>query len=122
MYAIFKSGGKQYQAEPGKVIKLEKLPGSVGDNVLMDQVLLVADGDQVEVGTPVLRDTAVHGRIMEQNRYRKVLIFKHKRRKGYRKMQGHRQPYTAVLVQSIGRPGLESPQAVPETESRESSE
>lgn len=122
MYAIFQSGGKQYEAKPGTVIRLEKLPGNVGDDVTMDQVLLVADGDQIEVGTPLLDGVTVQGRIMEQDRSRKILIFKHKRRKDYRKMQGHRQSYTAVLVQSIGKPGQEPPQALPETEGQESSE
>lgn len=122
MYAIVKSGGRQYQAEPGKVIKVERLPGNLGDDVTMDQVLLVSDGDQIEVGAPLLQDIVIQGRIVEQHRYRKILIFKHKRRKDYRKMQGHRQPYTAVLVQSIGKPGQAAPEAVPETESQESSE
>lgn len=122
MYAIFKSGGKQYQANPGTVIKLEKLPGEVGDNVTLGQVLLVADGDQIEVGKPLLEDVTIQGRIVEQARDRKILIFKHKRRKDYRKMQGHRQYYTAVLVQSIDKPGQEAPQAVPETESQEPGE
>lgn len=105
MYAIVQSGGKQYQAEPGKVLKLEMLPGEVGDSLSLDQVLMVADGDQVEVGQPVLPDVAIQGRIVEQGRYPKITIFKHKRRKDYRKKQGHRQPYTAVLVEAISRPG-----------------
>jgi|WetSurMetagenome_2_1015567.scaffolds.fasta_scaffold46724_3 large subunit ribosomal protein L21 len=108
MYAIVQSGGKQYQAEPGKVLKLELLPGDVGDSLSLDQVLMVADGDQVEVGQPVLADVAIHGRIVEQGRFPKITIFKHKRRKDYRKKQGHRQPYTAVLVETITRPGQEA--------------
>lgn len=107
MYAIIQSGGKQYQAEPGKVLKLELLPGEVGDSLSLDQVLMVADGDQVEVGRPVLENVAIQGRIVEQGRHPKITIFKHKRRKDYRKKQGHRQPYTAVLVETITRPGRE---------------
>lgn len=108
MYAIVQSGGKQYQAEPGKVLKLELLPGDVGDSLSLDQVLMVADGDQVEVGQPVLADVAIQGRIVEQGRFPKITIFKHKRRKDYRKKQGHRQPYTAVLVETITRPGRDA--------------
>lgn len=107
MYAIFQSGGKQYEAKPGSVIKLEKIPGEIGDQVVLDQVLLTADSGQVEVGQPFLQDVAVQGRIVEQNRHKKIVIFKHKRRKDYRKKQGHRQFYTAVLVESINRPGEE---------------
>ncbi|HBD08295.1 MAG TPA: 50S ribosomal protein L21 [Syntrophobacteraceae bacterium] len=105
MYAVFQSGGKQYKVEPGTVVKLEQLPGVVGDKVELDQVLLVADGDQIQVGRPVISDTVVSGKIVEQGRHRKILIFKHKRRKDYRKKQGHRQAFTAVLVEGIGPAG-----------------
>jgi len=117
MYAIFKSGGRQYQGEPGKVVKLEKLPGAVGDKVTLEQVLLIAEGDQVQVGKPVLQDMAIQGRIVEQARHRKVVIFKHKRRKGFRKTQGHRQYYTAVLIEGIGgQPVQEPAEAAPSEE------
>jgi large subunit ribosomal protein L21 len=112
MYAVFQSGGKQYQVEPGNVIKLEKLPGEVGGEVTLDQVVLVADGDQVEIGQPLLEDVSVRGRIVEQGRHRKIIIFKHKRRKDYRKKQGHRQYYTAVLIQSIDKRAEEPSAAV----------
>ena len=108
MYAVFQSGGKQYRVEPGKVIKLEKLPGEVGGEVTLDQVILVGDDDQMEVGHPLLEDVSVRGRIVEQGRHRKIIIFKHRRRKDYRKKQGHRQYYTAVLVQSIDKRSEES--------------
>ncbi len=111
MYAIFKSGGKQYQAKAGEVIKLEKLPGAVGDQVVLDQVLLVAEGEQVEVGQPVLPDRAVQGRIVAQGRHRKVIVFKHKRRKDYRKKQGHRQSYTAVRIEGVTGQQEVSPEA-----------
>ena len=112
MYAIFRSGGKQYQAKAGEVIKLEKLPGAVGDQVVLDEVLLVAEGEQVQVGQPVLPDRAVQGRIVAQGRHRKVIVFKHKRRKDYRKKQGHRQSYTAVLVEGVTGQQEASPEAV----------
>jgi large subunit ribosomal protein L21 len=111
MYAIFQSGGRQHRAEPGTVIKLEKLPGEVGGEVSLDQVILLADEDQVRVGQPVLEDVSIRGRIVEQGRHRKIIIFKHKRRKDYRKKQGHRQYYTAVLIQGIEKELTESPQA-----------
>jgi len=101
MYAIFQSGGRQYRAEPGAVVKLEKLPGEVGGEVSLAEVMLVADEDQVRVGQPVLEEVSIRGRIVEQGRHRKIVIFKHKRRKDYRKKQGHRQYYTAVLIQGI---------------------
>jgi large subunit ribosomal protein L21 len=101
MYAIVQSCGKQYQAEPGRVVKLEKLPGAVGEEVTLDRVLLLADGDQVEIGQPLLEGVTVRGRIVEQGRDRKIIIFKHKRRKDYRKKQGHRQSFTSVLVEGI---------------------
>lgn len=110
MYAIFESGGRQYRAEPGAVIKLEKLPGEVGGEVSLDRVMLIADEDQVQVGQPVLAEVSIRGRIVEQGRHRKIVIFKHKRRKDYRKKQGHRQYYTAVLIQGIERGQTESPQ------------
>lgn len=111
MYAIFQSGGRQYRAEPGVVVKLEKLPGEVGGEVSLDRVILVADEDQVQVGQPVLEDVSIRGRIVEQGRHRKIIIFKHKRRKDYRKKQGHRQYYTAVLIQGIDKGEAGLPQA-----------
>lgn len=114
MYAIFRSGGKQYQAAPGAVLRLERIPGEIGETVTFDQVLAIADGDQVDFGKPVLADHSVVGRIMEQARARKILIFKHKRRKDYRKKQGHRQYFTAVKVESITLPGSDAPAEVAE--------
>lgn len=112
MYAVFQSGGKQYKAEPGRLIRLEKLSGVPGDRVVLDQVLLVADGDDVKIGRPLLEDTAITAKIVAQERDRKIIVFKHKRRKDYRKKQGHRQALTAVLVEAIGPKGQEG--AAPE--------
>lgn len=105
MYAIFQSGGKQYRAEPGAVVKLEKIPGELGEKVSLDQVLLVKDEEETQVGQPFVDGTQVHGRIVEQGRHRKIIVFKYKKRKDYRKKQGHRQHYTALLVESIGKKG-----------------
>jgi large subunit ribosomal protein L21 len=111
MYAVFRSGGRQYQVQPGTVVKLEKLPGEVGSDVTLNEVILVGEGDEVQVGHPFIEEVAIRGRIVEQGRHRKIIVFKHKRRKDYRKKQGHRQQYTAVLIQSIGRIMEESSQA-----------
>ncbi len=102
MYAIFKSGGRQYEARPGHVIRLEKLPGQVGDNVVLDEVLFFSDGTQVRVGQPVVEGVAVQAKIVEHGRLAKIVIFKHKRRKDYRKKTGHRQSFTAVRIENIG--------------------
>jgi large subunit ribosomal protein L21 len=119
MYAIFESGGKQYEAKPGAVIRLERLPGAVGDEVILDQVLLVSDGEQVQVGQPLVENLTIQGRIVEQGRLRKILIFKSKRRKDYRKKQGHRQYFTGVRIEAIGNQAQEAPQAAPEPEAAE---
>lgn len=105
MYAILQSGGKQYQVSPGMVVRLEKLPGEIGTSVTLDKIVLLSDGTQVEIGQPLVPGVAVRGRIVEQGRHRKIVIFKHKRRKDYRKKQGHRQYYTAVLIEGIERRG-----------------
>lgn len=102
MYAIFRSGGRQYEARPGHVVKVEKILGEVGENVTLDEVLLFSDGDQLRVGQPVVEGVRVQVTIVEQGRLPKIKIFKHKRRKDYRKKQGHRQAYTAVRVENIG--------------------
>ncbi len=103
MYAVIRSGGKQYEAKPGKVIKLEKMPGAVGDVVTLEDVLLYCDGDQVEVGRPRVSGVTVQGKIVEQDRHAKIIVFKSKRRKDYSKKQGHRQAYTAVRIEGIQR-------------------
>jgi large subunit ribosomal protein L21 len=103
MYAVFKSGGKQYEARPGHLVKVEKLPGNVGDTVVLGEVLLFSDGEQVSVGQPLVEGVAVQARIVEQGRNPKIVIFKHKRRKDYRKKQGHRQYFTAVRVEAFAR-------------------
>ena len=102
MYAIFRSGGRQYEAHPGQVVKVEKISGEVGENVTLDEVLLFSDGEKLQVGRPLIEGVAVKATIIEQGRLPKIVIFKHKRRKDYRKRQGHRQAYTAVRVENIG--------------------
>jgi len=101
MYAIFRSGGRQYQASPGNIVKVEKIAGSVGESVTIDEVLFFSDGQQVRVGQPFVEGVVVRATIIEQGRLPKITIFKHKRRKDYRKRQGHRQAYTAMRVENI---------------------
>lgn len=101
MYAIIKTGGKQYRISPGDVLRVERLPGERGDEVILDQVLLVTDGDAVQVGTPLVPNATVRTAILRQGKGKKVLIFKKKRRKNYRRKQGHRQMFTALQIQEI---------------------
>ena len=101
MYAVVSTGGKQYKAEEGEILKVEKIPGKVGAPVSFDKVLMLSDGEKVSVGTPVLDDVAVKGHIVEQGKDKKIIVFKYKRRKRYRRKYGHRQKYTAVKIDSI---------------------
>lgn len=101
MYAVIKTGGKQYRVAPGQTVRVEKLEGGIGDEVTIKDVLLVHDGESIKVGQPVLADAEVKGKIVEQHRAKKIKVFKKKRRKGYRLTQGHRQYYTALKVEEI---------------------
>ncbi len=101
MYAIVDSGGKQYKVREGEVLRVEKLAGEVGDSISFDKILMFSDGENVSVGTPILEDVAVSGHIVEQGKAKKIIVFKYKRRKRYRRKQGHRQQFTAVKINSI---------------------
>ena len=102
MYAIIQTGGKQYRVAPGDVLRVERLPGERGDEVQLDQVLLVtSDNGSVQVGTPLVENASVRAQILRQGKAKKILVFKKKRRKGYRRRQGHRQLFTAVQIQEI---------------------
>lgn len=101
MYAIIKTGGKQYQVSAGDQLMVEKLDGNVGEQVEFDQVLLVSGDDSVTVGKPVVEGATVSATIIEQGKHRKIKVFKKKRRKGYRLMKGHRQHYTALKIADI---------------------
>ncbi len=101
MYAVVKSGGKQYKVQEGETLRVEKLAGEVGAEIAFDDVLMFSDGENVQVGTPTLENVTVKGTVVEQGQAKKVIVFKYKRRKRYRRKQGHRQQYTAVKVDSI---------------------
>ncbi|MEJ2641475.1 MAG: 50S ribosomal protein L21 [Desulfosarcinaceae bacterium] len=101
MYAVVATGGKQYKVEEGDTLRVEKLSGDVGAEVAFEEVLLYSDGETVKIGQPVLEGAAVHGHIVEQNKAKKILVFKYKRRKRYRRKQGHRQLFTAVKIDKI---------------------
>jgi large subunit ribosomal protein L21 len=104
MYAVIKTGGKQYRVAAGDVIKVEKLDGEVGDEIGLDQILMVGDEgaeDGARFGTPLLQGAAVTAKVLEQGKGDKVLIFKKKRRKNYRRTRGHRQHQTVLRISGI---------------------
>ena len=101
MYAVIETGGKQYRVQEGDVITVEKLNAEVGETVTFDKVLVLGEGKDVKAGTPYV-DAAVTGSVVENGKGQKVIIFKYKAKKDYRKKQGHRQPYTMVKIESLG--------------------
>ena len=101
MYAVVRTGGKQLRVEAGDAVRVEKLEGAVGDRVELDEVLLVGGDGEARIGTPLVEGAKVVGVITAQGRGEKITVFKMKRRKGYRRKQGHRQSYTEVRVESI---------------------
>ncbi len=104
MSAIIRSGGKQYRVEVGQHVVIERLVGEAGADVTFDEVLSMGDGDTIEIGTPTLAGVSVHGKIVEQKRGRKILVFRRKRRKNFRRLNGHRQYQTVVEITAIGGP------------------
>jgi large subunit ribosomal protein L21 len=101
MYAVFRTGGKQFRAEPGGRIKVPTLDVEAGDTVTFDDVLLASDGEAVAVGEPTVDGAAVKAEVVGHGREKKIIVFKRKRRKGYRKKQGHRQGFTEIRVDEI---------------------
>ncbi len=101
MYAVVATGGKQYKVKEGEVLQVEKLAGEVGSEITFDRVLMVSDGDNVSLGQPALDGAVVSGHIVEQGKEKKVIVFKYKRRKRFRRKNGHRQMFTAVKIGSI---------------------
>lgn len=102
MYAVFRTGGKQFRAEPGARLRIPSLDAEPGDSVEFDQILLAGDGEEnVQVGTPTVDGASVKAEVLRHGRGDKVIVFKRKRRKGYRKKQGHRQNFTEIRIDEV---------------------
>ncbi len=101
MYAVIESGGKQHRVSTGDEVMVEKLAAEVGETISFDKVLLTSDGETVSVGKPYLDDAKVVGRITRHDKHKKIVVFKYKRRKGYRRKRGHRQQFTLVRIENI---------------------
>ncbi|GAA5237058.1 50S ribosomal protein L21 [Verticiella sediminum] len=101
MYAVIKTGGKQYRVAAGEKLKIEQIPADIGQEIELDQVLAVGEGDQIQVGAPLVSGAVVKATILSQGRHDKVRIFKMRRRKHYQKRQGHRQNYTEIRIDAI---------------------
>jgi len=101
MYAVIATGGKQYKVSPGDVVRVESLEAKMGDTVEIKDVYMIADGDKISIGKPTLATARVTVEVVDEDRGEKLLIFKHRRRKGYRKTIGHRQNYTAIKIKEI---------------------
>jgi large subunit ribosomal protein L21 len=105
MYAVIKTGGKQYKVEAGATLKVEKLLGEVGSKVVIDKVLMIADGENTTIGAPLIAGATVNATVLSHGRADKVMIFKFRRRKHYRKTQGHRQSFTEILINDVNGKG-----------------
>jgi len=101
MYAVIKTGGKQYRVSQGDEVRFEKLDGSIGDTINFEQVLLTSDSKRIKIGEPYIKNSKVVGRITRHGKNKKIIVFKYKRRKGYSRKQGHRQDFTLVKIENI---------------------
>ena len=101
MYAVVECGGKQYRVAPGDVITVEKLPQEEGQEILLEKVLLISGEEGGRVGTPLVEGAKVKAKVVEHGKGKKILVFKYKPKKNYRKRYGHRQPYTRLLIQAV---------------------
>lgn len=100
-YAIVETGGKQLRVEPGKTVRVEKLAAAEGDTITFDRVIAVSNGGNFQIGTPLVEGASVKGTVVEQGKYRKIIVYKYKNKTNYRRKHGHRQPFTAVKIESI---------------------
>lgn len=103
MYAIIETGGFQFRVEPGMRLNVPKISSEEGASISLDRVMLLADGDDVAVGSPVVEGASVEATVLEHGRGGKITVYKRKRRKGYERTRGHRQDYTRIEIQSINR-------------------
>jgi large subunit ribosomal protein L21 len=101
MYAVIKTGGKQYRVAEGQKLKIEQIPADIGQEITLDQVLSVGEGEQLKIGTPLVSGASVKATVLAQGRHDKVKIFKMRRRKHYQKRQGHRQNYTEIRIEAV---------------------
>ncbi len=101
MYAIIATGGKQYNVQEGQTIYVEKLNAAAGEEVVFDQVLAVGDEGTITVGSPVVANAKVKAEVVEQGKEKKIIVYKYKAKKGYHKKNGHRQPFTKLVVKAI---------------------
>ncbi len=101
MYAVIKTGGKQYRVAAGQKLKIEQIPADIGQEITLDQVLSVGEGEDVRIGTPLVDGASVKATVLAQGRHDKIKVFKMRRRKGYRRTQGHRQNYTEVRIDAV---------------------
>ena len=101
MYAVIKTGGKQYRVAAGEKLKIEQIPAEVGAEITLDQILMLGEGETVKIGTPLVSGAAVKATVLSQGRHDTVKIFKMRRRKHYQKHQGHRQNYTEIRIDGI---------------------
>lgn len=102
MYAVVETGGKQYKVSEGDTLCVERLAAAEGEKVVLDKVLLFSDGENVKIGTPYIEGAKVEAEVVENGKGEKIVIFKFKSKKDYRKKQGHRQPYSMLKIESIG--------------------
>ena len=101
MYAVIKTGGKQYRVAAGQKLKIEQIPADIGQEITLDQVLSVGEGEELKIGTPLVAGALVTATVLAQGRHDKIKVFKMRRRKGYRRTQGHRQNYTEVRIDAV---------------------
>lgn len=104
MYAIIETGGKQYRVSEGSICRVEKLPAEAGTEIIFDKVLAVKKEEKMEVGKPYLQGAKVSARVLSHGKGKKIIIFKYKPKKNYRKKKGHRQPFTQIAIQKIEFP------------------
>lgn len=101
MYAVFKTGGKQFRAEPGGRLRVPSLDAEEGSTLTFDEVLLTSDGEDVTIGDPLVKGAKVEAEVLRHGKTKKIIVFKRKRRKNYRRKQGHRQKYTEIRIDEI---------------------
>ena len=111
MYAIVETGGKQYRVSEGDIINVERIKAEAGEEVAFDKVLVLGEGGEVLIGTPYVEAAQVFGKVVEHGKGEKVIIFKYKSKKDYRKKQGHRQPYTMIEITGVGKGKAKAPKA-----------